>query len=80
LQRKSESLAIDIRTLGGALIEKVALSDIPEINDHLQVFGALYVMEGSTLGGQIISQMIARQLGIQDKGISFFQNYGNTCR
>jgi len=79
-RRKSEALAIDIRTLGGILPQKAALSDIPEIDDHLQAFGALYVMEGSTLGGQIISQMIAKQLGIQDKGISFFQNYGNTCR
>jgi heme oxygenase len=75
-RRKSESLATDIRALGGVLPEKLALSDIPVIDDHLQAFGALYVMEGSTLGGQIISRMIAEQLGIGDKGLSFFQSYG----
>lgn len=75
-RRKSESLAIDIRALGGLVPEKVTLSEIPVIDDHLQAFGALYVMEGSTLGGQFISQMIAKQLDIQDKGLSFFQSYG----
>lgn len=75
-RRKSESLAADIRALGGDLTEKASSAEIPEIADHLQAFGALYVMEGSTLGGKIISQMIAKQLGIKDKGLSFFQSYG----
>jgi heme oxygenase len=75
-RRKSESLAVDICSLGGVLPEKVSISEMPAIDNHLQAFGALYVMEGSTLGGQIISQMIAKQLGIQEKGLSFFQSYG----
>lgn len=75
-RRKSESLATDIRTLGGVLPEKLALSELPEINDHLDAFGALYVMEGSTLGGQIITRMIVKQLAIRDQGLSFFQSYG----
>jgi heme oxygenase len=75
-RRKSGSLATDIRALGGILPEKEALSDIPGIDDPLQAFGALYVIEGSTLGGQIISGMIAKQLGIGEKGLSFFLSYG----
>ena len=76
-RRKSACLADDIRALGGILPEKVGVEDIPEIENHLQAFGALYVMEGSTLGGQIISQMIGKQLGMQDKGLSFFKSYGD---
>jgi heme oxygenase len=75
-RRKSESLANDIRALGGVLPEKASLSEIPVIEDHLQAFGALYVMEGSTLGGIIISKMVAKQLGMGDQGLSFFQSYG----
>ena len=75
-RRKSDSLAKDISALGGALPEKATLLKLPVIEDHLQAFGALYVMEGSTLGGKFISQMIAKQLNIRDKGLSFFQSYG----
>ncbi len=75
-RRKSESLAIDIRSLGGIIPPKLSLSKIMEVKDHLQAFGVLYVIEGSTLGGRIISHMIAKQLDIQDKGLSFFQSYG----
>jgi len=40
--------------------------------------GALYVIEGSTLGGTIISKMIKQQLAIPDnKGLSFFNGYGS---
>ena len=75
-RRKSESLATDLRSLNGTLPEKTALTDLPEIKNYLQAFGAMYVMEGSTLGGLIISQMITKQLGIRDKGLLFFQSYG----
>jgi heme oxygenase len=75
-RRKSESLVKDILSMGGTLPEKAAISDLPAIENHLQAFGALYVMEGSTLGGLIISRMITKQLDIHDKGLIFFQSYG----
>ncbi len=77
-RRKSGSLVKDIHSLGGVLGEKVSLADLPLIENHLQAFGAMYVMEGSTLGGLIISQMITKQLGIQQhNGLLFFQSYGD---
>jgi heme oxygenase len=76
-RRKTESLVDDIRSLGGVLPEKAKKTDLPQIDNHLQAFGALYVIEGSTLGGQIISNMIAKQLHITDKGLSFFKSYGD---
>ncbi|MDP9048447.1 MAG: biliverdin-producing heme oxygenase [Bacteroidota bacterium] len=74
-RRKSDSLIEDVQSLGGVLAEKIKLAGLPVIENHLQAFGAMYVMEGSTLGGLIISQMVVKQLNI-DKGLLFFQSYG----
>jgi heme oxygenase len=76
LRRKSESLAMDIISLGGHVPDKAGVDHIPMIENHLQAFGALYVMEGSTLGGQIITQMLTKQLRLQNKGLLFFSSYG----
>jgi heme oxygenase len=41
-------------------------------------FGCLYVVEGSTLGGQIISRQVTRNLGLSpdNNGCRFFCCYG----
>ena len=75
-RRKSESLVADIHSLGGSLPEKANPADLPAIKNRLQAFGAMYVMEGSTLGGLIISRMIGKQLDLHEAGLSFFQSYG----
>src|SRR5690606_7004565 len=50
---------------------------IPEIQNFHQALGALYVMEGSTLGGRVIANMIGRQLNMQaETGLAFFNGYG----
>jgi heme oxygenase len=76
-RRKSASLENDVLSLGGVLPEKVPALLLPMIENQLQAFGALYVMEGSTLGGLIISQMIKKQLNISDNHLSFFRSYGD---
>lgn len=49
----------------------------PEVSTPASSLGALYVTEGSTLGGQIITKMIAKQLKLSSvKGFSFFNAYG----
>lgn len=76
-RRKTESIKNDILALNGEVPQKASLHDLPEISNLLQAFGALYVIEGSTLGGQVISKMISKQLGLDgDAGISFFKSYG----
>ena len=54
---------------------KAALHFLPEISGHAAALGAMYVIEGSTLGGQIICNMLKKQLKIED-GLSFFSGYG----
>lgn len=77
-RRKTESIANDIKIMAGTIPEKAKEPELPEIKDNLQALGALYVIEGSTLGGKIISQMMVKQLNLPDnKGVSFFSGYGS---
>ena len=76
-RRKSVSLANDLMQLNYPLPELAVAMALPEINNHLQTIGAMYVMEGSTLGGKFISKMISKQLDItDDAAFSFFNGYG----
>lgn len=41
------------------------------------VFGSLYVIEGSALGGQVIAPMLKRELGLEaGRGASYFNGFG----
>jgi heme oxygenase len=76
-RRKSSALAADLSALGMPLPTLAFKNDLPEISNHYQALGALYVIEGSTLGGRIICDMLHRQMGLQDStGMSFFNGYG----
>ena len=77
-RRKSAALAQDIEDLGGTPVEKASGEALPVIENIAQAYAALYVIEGSTLGGKIISKMMAQQLRIIDgKGLAFFGGYGD---
>ena len=56
----------------------IPLYQLPfSINSHAAALGALYVTEGSTLGGKVICKMIATNLGKGDmEGLKFFNGYG----
>jgi heme oxygenase len=50
---------------------------LPAVESEAQAFGCLYVLEGATLGGQIISRYVADKLGYErERGASFFTSYG----
>ena len=76
-RRKSAALANDLNALKEHLpviAEKIAL---PNIKNTWQAVGALYVIEGSVLGGTYIRDMIKKRLllpGLQ--AFSFFEGYG----
>ena len=49
-----------------------------EINDLSYALGVMYVIEGSTMGGQIISKMLQKNLDLQNENMtSYFNSYGN---
>ena len=50
---------------------------MPVLADADAALGSLYVMEGSTLGGQVIARHLERHLGLTDgNGYRYFQGYG----
>ena len=73
-RRDSSYIRADIEALGGS-VENLPPATAPEIGDAVQAMGALYVLEGSIMGGPYIVQMLQKK-GI-DRGFSFFKGYGD---
>lgn len=72
-RRNSAYLKKDIEELGFD-ITNLPLTTVPKINSALQAMAALYVMEGSIMGGSIIVKMLEK--GGITQGVSFFSGYG----
>lgn len=75
-RRKSASILRDIETVSPGAVNFDISKNLPQINDITQALGALYVMEGSTMGGTIIAQMLNKQANIQPQMLTFFNGYG----
>lgn len=79
-RRKAPLLRRDLACLGAdrARIEALPLcGELPELADVASLFGAIYVFEGSTLGGRYIAGHLASTLRLDaTTGASFFQPYG----
>lgn len=77
-RRKVPLLLADLQTAhvtAGTLPQAV---DLPAISDASTALGCLYVVEGATLGSQIIKRLLAQQLAItDDNGGAFFNAYGD---
>ena len=69
-------LARDLTALG---VEPVCISSsvrVPDVRTPSRAIGALYVIEGATLGGQIIRKHLRERLGIgTTTGAAFFAGY-----
>jgi heme oxygenase len=77
-RRKASALAADLTEMGAMVPPLARISELPAIHNHQQALGALYVIEGSTLGGKIISKMISHQIPSTDgHGLTFFNSYGD---
>lgn len=78
-RRKSAAISDDLTFLGADPSRFSLCVDLPDLKHTFDALGALYVLEGSTLGGQIISRMIKDRIkGISDHALSFFNSYGNS--
>ncbi len=79
-RRKSASILQDLRAINQENIVLASLPlcpDVPQITNVSEALGAMYVMEGSTLGGKIISKIVHETLGYTpENGIAFFNGYG----
>jgi heme oxygenase len=70
-ERRSNALLRDIMESGLPLRQQQDCQQLPDIDSLPRALGALYVLEGSALGGPAIAEMIVRQLGLRDN-LSFF--------
>ena len=77
---KTERLKRDLATLGcsaGGIAALPRSADLPPLATAADAFGCLYVLEGATLGGQVIARLLTRHFGLgPDSGGAFFASYG----
>ena len=78
---KLPHLVSDLEKLGFSATEIEALPvcpDLPELNALVQVLGSMYVLEGATLGGQIIRRELRKRPELGRKGwFDFYNSYGD---
>lgn len=78
-QRRKASFLLDDLTCLGVSTDQLPLSNfLPQIESEAEAWGALYVLEGSTLGGRGITKMLLKQcpeLTLHE--IKFFNGYGD---
>ena len=75
-RRNVPKILDDLKVLGCE--DRIPVSPLlPRIDSDLRAFGAMYVGEGSTLGGAIIAKMLRDNRFLQDcrHAVSFFDGY-----
>ena len=79
-RRKADLLLRDLRSLGASEARTGSLprcDDLPELSDLPAAIGCLYVLEGATLGGQVVARHAAPLLRLdRSHGCAFFLAYG----
>jgi heme oxygenase (biliverdin-IX-beta and delta-forming) len=76
-RRKTPLLERDLHVLQSNLSAIPRCPSLPKTDSLLALLGSLYVLEGATLGGQILTRHFAQQLNLSpERGCSFFYSYG----
>ncbi len=80
-RRKLQNLEADLRYFGSATedLSRIAkCNNLPPLNSVGSALGSVYVIEGSSLGGRILTRHFNEQLGIgPDAGCCYFSGYGD---
>jgi heme oxygenase len=74
-RRKRHLLDADLAFVGGDP-SPPRCTRLPDVATTPAALGALYVLEGATLGGQVIRARVGRTLGLDGDGCRFFTSYG----
>ncbi|WP_145317928.1 biliverdin-producing heme oxygenase [Paenibacillus xylanexedens] len=84
IRGKAGLLEKDLHNLGASEedIRQLPLcEELPDISTPARLFGYLYVIEGSTNGGQIMTKRLSQFLPIDaDRGLEYFNAYGTETR
>lgn len=74
---RASLLLRDLRAFGRAPELSPVCADVPEFTTADHVAGAVYVVEGACLGGQVIARALRQRLGVgQENGAAFFTGDG----
>lgn len=65
------------KDLAGLTIESRTVSGGPEFTSEHEALGAMYVIEGSTLGGNVIARQLSKTEGFDQVTFHFFGCYGD---
>ncbi|NCC31043.1 MAG: hypothetical protein EOM24_03350 [Chloroflexia bacterium] len=77
VRRKTPLIACDLAALGRSTHDLPWCAELPALPDVAHALGCLYVLEGATLGGQLIARQLAAGPGVtSDRGGAFFHSYG----
>ena len=76
MRARAELIERDLLALGVSPAELASLplcNDRPELSCFEDLAGCLYVLEGACLGGQVLTPLLHRRLGLtKDSGAAFF--------
>ncbi len=82
LRARAELIERDLLALGLSPAELAALplcNDRPKLSCFEDLAGCLYVLEGACLGGQVLTPLLHRRLGLaKDRGAAFFAGDGES--
>jgi len=73
LRSKVDALKVDLNNLN---IETQSEALTQNLENEAEAFGALYVMEGSTLGGNVIAKQLKRNPEFENIEFNYFGVYG----
>ncbi|CAA9335075.1 MAG: bacteriophytochrome heme oxygenase BphO [uncultured Gemmatimonadetes bacterium] len=76
-RRKLPLLETDLRALGADPARLPVADEVPRVDGLPAALGVMYVLEGATLGGRVISRHLASQGIGPDTGGAFFAGYGD---
>lgn len=83
-RRKTPMLEQDLMHLGLDLDEIKLLprcTELPDVSTSGKLLGCFYVIEGSTMGGQMITRQLSKTLPVtQEEGLRYFNAYGSETR
>jgi heme oxygenase len=77
LRRRAGAIDRDLAALGVAKPAAAPSTSLPVLASEAQAVGCFYVLEGSALGGQLVSRHVERTLGLTaNEGAAYFSGDG----
>ncbi|MDO3412292.1 biliverdin-producing heme oxygenase [Saccharibacillus sp. CPCC 101409] len=84
VRRKTPMLERDLLDLGldrQRLNELPRCAELPDLSTPEKLLGSFYVIEGSTMGGQMITRQLSQSLSVTpERGLRYFNAYGAETR